>query len=119
VNPEGKGEASAPGRLAIAKLTGSVGCNMSSASLAPFRSRKFTLMWIGAMLSNIGTWMETVGVGILVTTATGKAGWTGLVAVFPNLFATHRMPDKIRPLNQGMPTRHRIMVVAVVTETAV
>jgi nitrate/nitrite transporter NarK len=24
--------------------------------------------------------METVGVGILVTTATGKAGWTGLVA---------------------------------------
>ncbi len=31
-------------------------------------------------MSNIGTWMETVGVGILVTTSTGKAGWTGLVA---------------------------------------
>jgi MFS family permease len=51
-----------------------------SASFAPFRHRRFTLLWAGAFVSNIGTWMETVGVGILVTTATGKAGWTGLVA---------------------------------------
>lgn len=49
-------------------------------SLAPFRHRRFALLWAGAFVSNIGTWMETVGVGILVTTATGKAGWTGLVA---------------------------------------
>ena len=41
---------------------------------------RFALLWAGAFVSNIGTWMETVGVGILVTTATGKAGWTGLVA---------------------------------------
>ena len=51
-----------------------------SRSLAPFRHRRFALLWAGAFVSNIGTWMETVGVGILVTTATGKAGWTGLVA---------------------------------------
>jgi MFS family permease len=51
-----------------------------SRSFAPFRHRRFTLLWMGAFVSNIGTWMETVGVGILVTTATGKAGWTGLVA---------------------------------------
>lgn len=51
-----------------------------SASFAPFRHRRFALLWAGAFVSNIGTWMETVGVGILVTTATGKAGWTGLVA---------------------------------------
>ncbi len=51
-----------------------------SRSFAPFRQRRFALLWAGAFVSNIGTWMETVGVGILVTTATGKAGWTGLVA---------------------------------------
>ena len=49
-------------------------------SLAPLRHRTFALLWAGAFASNIGTWMETVAVGILVTTATGRAGWTGLVA---------------------------------------
>jgi MFS family permease len=49
-------------------------------ALAPFRHRRFALLWAGAFVSNIGTWMETVGVGILVTTSTGQAGWTGLVA---------------------------------------
>lgn len=49
-------------------------------SLAPFRHRRFALLWAGAFVSNIGTWMEAVGVGILVTTSTGKAGWAGLVA---------------------------------------
>jgi MFS family permease len=51
-----------------------------STSFAPFRHRRFARLWSGAFVSNIGTWMETVGVGILVTSATGKAGWTGLVA---------------------------------------
>jgi MFS family permease len=38
------------------------------------------MLWTGAFLSNVGTWMETVAVGILVTADTGQAGWTGLVA---------------------------------------
>ena len=42
-------------------------------SLAPLRHRSFALLWAGAFASNIGTWMETVAVGILVTTATGQA----------------------------------------------
>jgi MFS family permease len=49
-------------------------------SLAPFRHRMFAILWTGAFVSNIGTWMETVGVGILVTEATKDALWTGLVA---------------------------------------
>jgi MFS family permease len=49
-------------------------------SLAPFRHRRYAAFWTGAFASNIGTWMETVGVGILVTKATGQVGWTGLVA---------------------------------------
>jgi MFS family permease len=51
--------------------------------------RSFALLWAGAFTSNVGTWMETVGVGILVTTATHQAGWTGLVAAaafVPNAF---------------------------------
>jgi MFS family permease len=51
-----------------------------SQSFAPFRHRRFALLWTGAFVSNIGTWMEAVGVGILVTTSTGQAGWAGLVA---------------------------------------
>jgi MFS family permease len=38
------------------------------------------MFWSGAFVSNIGTWMETVAVGILVTKATDQAGWAGLVA---------------------------------------
>jgi len=40
----------------------------------------FAILWTGAFVSNIGTWMETLSVGILVTNATGQAIWTGLVA---------------------------------------
>jgi MFS family permease len=47
---------------------------------APFRHRVFLAFWTGAFLSNIGTWMETVGVGIYVTAQTDNSSWTGLVA---------------------------------------
>ena len=53
---------------------------MASASLAPFRSRDFSLMWVGALGSNIGTWMETVALGYHVADTTGKASWSAVVA---------------------------------------
>ena len=49
-------------------------------SLAPLRHRRYAALWVGAFASNVGTWMETVGVGILVTASTRQAGWAGLVA---------------------------------------
>jgi MFS family permease len=49
-------------------------------ALAPLRQRNFALIWTSALLSNVGSWMQTVAVGILVTARTGQAGWTGLVA---------------------------------------
>src|SRR5438093_2868323 len=49
-------------------------------ALRPLRHRRYALLWTGAFVSNIGTWMETVAVGILVTKATGQAQWAGLVA---------------------------------------
>lgn len=57
-------------------------------ALAPLRHRQFAFFWSGALISNVGTWMETVAAGILVTETTGQAGWTGLVAVaafFPSV----------------------------------
>jgi MFS family permease len=44
------------------------------------RHRNFALIWAAALLSNVGSWMQTVAVGILVTARTGQPGWTGLVA---------------------------------------
>lgn len=49
-------------------------------ALAPLRHRPFALLWGGAFLSNIGTWMEAITVGIYVQETTGQAGWTGFVA---------------------------------------
>ena len=38
----------------------------------PFRSRSYTIMWIGALVSNIGTWMETVALAYYVADTTGQ-----------------------------------------------
>jgi MFS family permease len=46
----------------------------------PFRHRAFATVWTGSFVSNIGTWMETVAIGVYVTQATGQAAWTGTVA---------------------------------------
>ena len=36
-------------------------------------------MWIGALVSNIGTWMETVALAYYVADTTGKASWAAIV----------------------------------------
>jgi MFS family permease len=51
-----------------------------SSPLRPFRHRAFAVLWTGSFVSNIGTWMETVAVGVFVTQTTGQAAWTGTVA---------------------------------------
>jgi len=53
---------------------------MAAESLAPFKSRDFSIMWFGALVSNIGTWMETVALGYYVADTTGKASWSAFVA---------------------------------------
>jgi MFS family permease len=52
----------------------------TASPLAPLRRRDFTLLWAGSLVSNIGSWMQTVAVGALVTANTGRATWTVLVA---------------------------------------
>lgn len=48
-------------------------------SFSPFRHRAYALLWTGAFASNIGTWMESVAVGILITEATHSSLWLSLV----------------------------------------
>jgi MFS family permease len=50
------------------------------ASFRPLRSRNFALIWSAALVSNVGSWMQTVALGVLVFARTGQPGWTGLVA---------------------------------------
>jgi len=53
---------------------------MPSHTLAPFGSRRFATMWVGSLVSNIGTWMEAVALGYYVADTTGRAGWSAVVA---------------------------------------
>jgi MFS family permease len=50
------------------------------AAFAPFRHSAYARLWTGAFVSNIGTWMESVALGIYVTDTTHQAAWTGTVA---------------------------------------
>jgi MFS family permease len=53
---------------------------ISSPSLAPLRRRAFAVLWAGSLVSNVGSWMQTVAVGALVTADTGRATWTVIIA---------------------------------------
>jgi MFS family permease len=51
-----------------------------AASLRPLRHRNFALLWSASMVSNVGSWMQTVAVGALVISRTHNASWAVLVA---------------------------------------
>ncbi len=53
---------------------------MALASLRPLRSRNFALIWSAALVSNLGSWMQTVALGVLVYSRTDQPAWAGLVA---------------------------------------
>jgi MFS family permease len=49
-------------------------------SLAALRNPAYARLWTGAFVSNIGTWMESIALGIYITDKTNQAAWTGTVA---------------------------------------
>jgi MFS family permease len=53
---------------------------VSPASLRPLRSRNYALVWSAALVSNVGTWMQTVALGFVITRNTSNALWTGVIA---------------------------------------
>src|SRR5262245_40043934 len=83
----------------------------SGASLAPFRSRRFAVMWTGALISNIGTWMETVALGYYVAETTGQAKWLAVVV------AAGFVPSAIfSPIGSAMADRLNRRRVLIVTQ---
>jgi MFS family permease len=50
------------------------------AAVQPFRHQAFSLLWTAGLISTVGSWMQTVAVGALVISDTGKATWAVLVA---------------------------------------
>ncbi len=62
----------------------------NSPTFRPFRSRNFRLIWAGALVSNIGTWMETVALASLVATRTRSATQVAVASIagfLPTAFA--------------------------------
>ena len=49
-------------------------------ALRPLRYRSFAVLWTASLISNVGSWMQTVAVGALVISRTGQASWAVLVA---------------------------------------
>jgi MFS family permease len=52
----------------------------AGAALAPLCHRNFAILWTASLISNVGTWMQTVAIGALVVARTGEASWVVLVA---------------------------------------
>jgi MFS family permease len=52
----------------------------TGAALGPLRHRNFAILWTASLVSNVGTWMQTVAIGALVVAKTGEASWAVLVA---------------------------------------
>jgi MFS family permease len=48
---------------------------------AALRSRNFTLIWSGLIVSNVRTWMQNVANGWLVLQLTNSLLWLGLLAL--------------------------------------
>jgi MFS family permease len=62
------------------------------ATLRAFSYPAYRWLWLGAFVSNIGTWIQNIALGVWVTQTTGKAGWTGTVAAFAYLPAVVLAP---------------------------
>ncbi len=50
----------------------------SSGLMVPFRSRDFTLLWFGLLVSNTGTWMQITALGYLVVQMAGTPALASL-----------------------------------------
>ena len=50
-------------------------------ALRPLRHRAYATVWTAGLVSNIGTWMQTVAVGALVTALTHNPVWTAVAYI--------------------------------------
>jgi MFS family permease len=88
----------------------------NSPTFRPFRSRNFRLIWAGALVSNIGTWMETVALAALVATRTRSATQVAVASIagfLPTAFAA--------PIGSALADRfdrRRFLITTLALETA-
>jgi MFS family permease len=87
------------------------------ASLRPLRSRNFALLWSAALVSNVGSWMQAVALGILVTARTHNPLWTGLVAAAA--FIPNGLLAPIGGALADRLDRRRWLLVTTLAETAI
>jgi MFS family permease len=81
-------------------LMGSSGRGLRHAFRA-MRHRDFALFWVGAFVSSIGMWMQSVTVPFLLHEATDSAAWVGLGA-----FAQFAPVMVMSPLGGSLADRH-------------
>jgi predicted MFS family arabinose efflux permease len=62
------------------------------ATLRAFSYPAYRWLWLGAFVANVGTWIQTIALGVWVTQTTGKAGWTGTIAALTYLPAVVLAP---------------------------
>lgn len=53
---------------------------LPTGTLAAFRQRDFAIFWSGALISNIGSWLQNLTVPYVVYAMTGSALWVGVAA---------------------------------------
>ena len=83
---------------------------MGLVTLAPLRHPPFRRFWIGAALSNIGTWMETVALGYYVADQTRLAVWSAVIAAagfVPIVVCSTRAPAAFFGASAGAPSLRR------------
>lgn len=85
---------------------------MASRSFAPFKHRAYLLMWLGGLVSNIGSWMETTALSYYVADTAKKAAWSGVVA------AAGFIPTAILgPVGGALADRYQRRMILVATNT--
>src|SRR5438105_7900196 len=81
--PQGGDEAA--GDAALAGRPGSGSVAAGSPAWAPLRQPAFRWLWLGVLISSVGTWMQTVGAQWLLVDAPNAAALVPLVAVANSL----------------------------------
>ena len=87
------------------------------ASLRPLRHRNYALVWGSGMVSNTGSWMQTVAVGSYVASTTHQRAWAALA------FVAGFLPQGIlSPIGGALADRldrRKALIVATLLEAAV
>lgn len=82
-------------------------------ALAAFRHRNFRIFWIGALLSNTGSWLQNTTVPFVVWRLTESPAWVGGVA-----FLQFIPVVVVSPLGGSLADRYQRRTVLLVTQSA-